>query len=307
MTPSIKLFPLSVPTSFRRAAARLTLDLLSETDGSVVQFLRELGVTEMNAEQVATDCLPQDSSVDFIAEILRANLENVLRGLPIFPVQGKERLALEECLLWDAESKFDFLKRRLSDEAKVFQDQAGKLRELGCRVQLDGRDAKEVALVVAESKSHRLSENLKARLAVLDQLCSADLGRIPWLLAKDFQDSESFFAPEEVWHSSVRRLVGRVRPVVDGPMNTLRLLGVRTEGDVDDPVLREQLEALQAARDVLAMDCQPIYERLHQAPAGKWIWTEHGFDMPERVSKDPRAHSLQPIMHTLQKDGGKCL
>ena len=276
-TPSIKLFPLSVPPSFRRAAKRLTLDLLSETDGSVVEFLRELEVTEMDAQQAATLCLPQNSSVDFIAEILCANLENVLRDRRIFPVQGKELLALEECLLWDAEPKFPFLKRRLSDEAKVFQDQAGKLRDLGCRVQLDQHDAKEVALVVAESKSHGLSESLKARLEVLDQLCSADLGQIPWLLAKDFQDAESFFAPEEVWHMSVRHLVGRVRPVVSGPVNTLRLLGVKMGDDVDDAVLCEQLEALQAAGDVMAKDCQPIYEKAKPSPCeqvdldGAWL------------------------------------
>ncbi len=43
--------------------------------------------------------------------------------------------------------------------------------------------------------------------------------------------------------------------------------------------------------------------RLRQAPSnGAWIWTENGFAHFEDVFKDKKAQSLEPFLHTLQKD-----
>ena len=49
VTPDRQLFPLRVSPEFRVAVAPLSLELLSETDGSIVQFLSRLRVTEARA------------------------------------------------------------------------------------------------------------------------------------------------------------------------------------------------------------------------------------------------------------------
>lgn len=113
--------------------------------------------------------------------------------------------------------------------------------------------------------------------------------------------------PRSAWHQDVKDVLGLVRPIAEGPKSTLKLLQVKFEEDLDDNVLKEQLEALiqRAANQhrVDAKDCEPIYRRLSQAPTlGSWIWTEHGFASYEDVFKHSRAHALQPFLHTLQSD-----
>ena len=57
VTPDRQLFPLRVSPEFRVAVAPLSLELLSETDGSIVQFLSRLRVTEARAIVVKDDGL----------------------------------------------------------------------------------------------------------------------------------------------------------------------------------------------------------------------------------------------------------
>ena len=49
VTPDLQLFPVRVSSAFRTAVMPLSLDLLSEMDGGIVQFLFRLGVTEASA------------------------------------------------------------------------------------------------------------------------------------------------------------------------------------------------------------------------------------------------------------------
>jgi hypothetical protein len=57
VTPDRQLFPLRGSPEFRVAVAPLSLELLSETDGSIVQFLSRLRVTEARAIVVKDDGL----------------------------------------------------------------------------------------------------------------------------------------------------------------------------------------------------------------------------------------------------------
>eukprot|EP00913_Durusdinium_trenchii_P032687 g30596.t1 len=186
VTPSLQLFPLSVSDRFRKAVSTLSFDLLSENDGHIVQFLRKLEVVEMEPEEVARQALAQNKRVEFIAEVLCANLESVLANMPIFPVaQHEELLPIDQCLLWDAEKDFKCLTRRLREDARVFEQHSHKLLALGCRQQLDLMDAIEIAKSAAHSKDSSLSQNLLQRLTQLEYLCTepSELQEIPWLLS----------------------------------------------------------------------------------------------------------------------------
>lgn len=310
VTPSLQLFPLSVSDRFRKAVSTLSFDLLSENDGHIVQFLRKLEVVEMEPEEVARQALAQNKRVEFIAEVLCANLESVLANMPIFPVaQHEELLPIDQCLLWDAEKDFKCLTRRLREDARVFEQHSHKLLALGCRQQLDLMDAIEIAKSAAHSKDSSLSQNLLQRLTQLEYLCTepSELQEIPWLLSSTSKEGrEVLLPPKDVFHVSAKALVGLVRPIACGPAETLKLLGVKMEHDVDDPILLEQLKALTLVakhRRVQALECQAVYFRLHQAPDFEsWIWTEHGFAPLDDVSKDPQATSLSPYMHTLMHD-----
>lgn len=133
--------------------------------------------------------------------------------------------------------------RRLSDESRmVLEDQAGKLQSLGCRSRLDAADAMEIAWTAAEKKDHDLSKRFLMRISNLEDLCeSSELSTIPWLLAKDFAGNFSLVEPQSAWHSEVQILVGLVRPVAEGPKRILNLLKVKSEEDLDDHILMEQL------------------------------------------------------------------
>ena len=133
--------------------------------------------------------------------------------------------------------------RRLSDESRmVLEDQAGKLRSLGCRSRLDVADAVEIAWIAADKKDHDLSKRFLTRMSNLEDLCeSSELSTIPWLLAKGFAGNFSLVEPQSAWHSEVQNLVGLVRPIAEGPKRILNLLKVKSEEDLDDHILMEQL------------------------------------------------------------------
>ena len=61
---------------------------------------------------MAKRSLQQTTEVTFLAHVLRENLGEVLKEEAVFPVAGGQCLPLKDCLLWDAEMDFKFLKRQ---------------------------------------------------------------------------------------------------------------------------------------------------------------------------------------------------
>ena len=308
--PNKKLFPLTVSEKFRHAI--VTLNALSETDGTIIEFLRHLDVETWNAADIAKEALEHSKDIQLVATIMEEGLHHVLVGVHAFPVQeeGGPLRAPEDCLLWDAEPDFPVLARRIDiAAAEQLKRVRSRLQDLGCRTQLDAADAEEIARNAERAGSHTIALNLLRRLESqqLQHLCTEAprLRQIRWLPTSD----RHLHTPSDnVWHSSAAHLVGRVRPIASGGASTLKLLGVKMPEDVDDVILFEQLASMvssDSSERVKASEVEPLYKLLTRAPPEQpWVWTAHGcgFAISDHVCKDPIASDLWPFLHRLQVD-----
>ncbi|CAE8650392.1 unnamed protein product, partial [Polarella glacialis] len=303
----LELFPLTASKAMRAVLKDLQLQALDEQDGSVVELLRKMGVRELELAEVAERALQQTTQLELVAQLLLENLGEALRGKAVLPVQGGGLLRPDECLLWDAETNFAHLSRRIDLAAGegLLKNLRGRLLELGCRTDLDEQDALEVALRVQDSKELALGRSLLTRLQELEPVCQSalELRRLCWLPVVDHLAQRFLLAPnDDVWHETATCLVGRVRAIAHGKLSTLELLGVKLAKDVDDVVLIEQLDAIkQSGSWVSAAEVRPVYENLRAAPTSlhQWVWTADGFTDADDVSKDTRADQLKPFVHRL--------
>ena len=172
----------------------------------------------------------------------------------------------------------------------------------------DLTDALDVARQVQDEGDVALALKLLQRLErhqKLSEICeSADLRAIKWL-----PTSQGLMAPKgSAWQWTAKAYVGLVKPMAldEVPAKVLDALGVPGEADVDDAILHAQLAALiqtEMEAGVSVASLTPIYKKLKSPPAlEEWVWTEFGFQPPQRMCKAAAVANLSPCLHRLRDD-----
>ena len=158
---SKKLMP-ELPPSLREAlTGRLQLDALDENRPSLVALLERMGLERLSISEVARETLQQSKAPEVMAELLRANLFEAFRDVELFVTQGGQLLKSKSCLLWDCESEFDFIPRRMDQKlATNFQDVKAQLKTLEFRTELDLQDVLDLAKQAQDTGDVALSQKL---------------------------------------------------------------------------------------------------------------------------------------------------
>ena len=312
---SKKLMP-ELPPSLREAlTGRLQLDALDENRPSLVALLERMGLERLSISEVARETLQQSKAPEVMAELLRANLFEAFRDVELFVTQGGQLLKSKSCLLWDCESEFDFIPRRMDQKlATNFQDVKAQLKTLEFRTELDLQDVLDLAKQAQDTGDVALSQKLIQRLdhhRHMENMCaSEELRSLKWLPAShpNSTNLELMASNEGVWQHKAKPWVGLVKPLVDAHASerVLNALTVPGEKCVDDAVLYEQLAACiksEGDQESKVQMITPIYQRLKSTPAiEKWVWTACGFQSLVHISKDPDVEGLTPCLHRLRDD-----
>ena len=312
---SKKLMP-ELPASLREAlTGRLQLDALDESRPSLVALLERMGLERLSISEVARETLQQSKAPEVMAALLRANLFEAFRDVELFVTQGGQLLKSKSCLLWDCESEFDFIPRRMDQKlATNFQDVKAQLKTLEFRTELDLQDVLDLAKQAQDTGDVALSQKLIQRLdhhRHMENICaSEELRSLKWLPASrpNSTNLELMASNEGVWQHKAKPWVGLVKPLVDAHASerVLNALTVPGEKCVDDAVLYEQLAACiksEGDQESKVQMITPIYQRLKSTPAiDKWVWTARGFQSLVHISKDPDVEGLTPCLHRLRDD-----